>query len=99
MINDFLTEECKVIPTSKDSFGKYVKSTPTLIKCRAKEKHQMVKNKAAKEVVSQIEFWFSSEIDIQLDYLIEFNKKEYPIISMRAKKDSLGNITRKVVFV
>jgi hypothetical protein len=101
MINDLLTQECTIIPTiSKSANGKPQKGTlvPN-VKCRAKEKYKLVKNKAAQEVVSQIEFWFSSETEIKVDDYILFNDIEHQVIAYQPKRDTLGNITRKAVFV
>ncbi|UNC92715.1 hypothetical protein [Candidatus Contubernalis alkaliaceticus] len=99
MINDFLNEDCEIIPTARDSYGKYIESTPIPTKCRAKEDIKQVKNKAGIEKVSEIEFWFNPDLDIELDYLINHKSKKHTIINIKSKKDLNGDVIYKVVFV
>lgn len=94
-----LYQDCQIISTTKDMYGKYVKSQPFSVKCRVKEEYQMVKNKASEEVISSLEFWFYKDTILKLDDLILYEGKEYPIISIENKRNTLGDITRKVVFV
>jgi GTP-sensing pleiotropic transcriptional regulator CodY len=99
MIADLLKQDCNIISTTKNMLGENVKSTPAGAKCRVKEKYKLVKNKAAQEVVSQLQFWFSADANVKLDDLIQFNSKEYPVISIQNKRDTLGCLIYKVVFV
>ncbi|WP_214480970.1 hypothetical protein [Bacillus sp. SM2101] len=99
MINDLLNEDCVVWEMVKDRYGKFTKGNPVYTKCRAREEYRKVKNKAAEEVVSSIEFWLSSDVDIDEDNVIEYNENDYTIIATKPKKDMLGNVTRRVVFV
>lgn len=95
-----LNEDCTIVVSgSKDVFGDPINPTYVSTKCRAKEKYQMVRNQAGETVVSNIELWLYHDIDIQLDYKIQFNNNEYQIISIQPKKNTLGEVTRKVVFV
>lgn len=101
MINDLLKEECKIIIPSqeKDMFGKPMAPIEIKAKCRAKEKYKMVKNKSAESVVSEVEFWFSKDTDIKLDHMIVWNGIKYSIIAIQPKKDILGEIIYRVVFI
>jgi hypothetical protein len=93
-------EDCTIIiPGGKDVFGDPIDPTLVPVKCRAKEKYQMVRNQAGETVVSNIEFWFYPETDIQLDYMIKYKNVEYQIISIQPKKNTLGETIYKVVFV
>jgi hypothetical protein len=94
-----LYDECNILKTTKDMAGKTVNSDPIPAKCRVKEEYKKVRNEASEEVVSELEFWFYPETDIQLDTKIEYQGKEHQIISIQHKKNTLGQVTRKVVMV
>ncbi|MBU9714421.1 hypothetical protein [Evansella tamaricis] len=97
MINDFLNQECLIIPFTKDSYGKPQKGEPIPTPCRIKEEFKMVKNQAAEEVVSKLQFWFSPETEINFDCLIGY-KGEHQIISIQPKYHLDGTPNRLVVY-
>lgn len=104
LIEDFLNQDCSIIPSTKSLDGKPNESDPVPTKCRVKEKFQIIKNQAAEDVVSKHEFWFSPDTNIDYptsnqEYLIDYENKKHSVISIENKRDTLGNITRKVVFV
>jgi len=103
MIEHLLNQDCEYVVIERDSYGKVVESDPYLIKCRATESFQMVKNNAGEEVVSSIQFWFSNEVDIDVDTLtkrrIVYNGKSYTPISVRNRRDTYGEPIFKVVSV
>ncbi len=99
MINDLLNQECTIIPVTKNAYGKEDKGEPFSTKCRVKEEFQMVKNQAAQEVVSKLEFWFNPDASIneEFNFLIGY-KGEQRVITMKPKYDLFGNVTRWVVY-
>lgn len=100
MIQSHMKQICEIIPTSKDKYGKWIEGTPIPTKCRVKEEVKMVKNKAAEQVVSSIEFWFMPDIAVKVDDLINLNGKKYPIISVSNKRNlSNDTVLYKVVMV
>ncbi|MEB1806600.1 MAG: hypothetical protein LPK26_04705 [Bacillaceae bacterium] len=98
MINDFLNQDCLLVKTTRDSYGKDIKSDPIPVKCRIKEEYKLVKNQAAQEVVSHLEIWFDPYVDITFNHLIQYEDNDYRIIDIKLKRDLSGSITRKVVF-
>jgi hypothetical protein len=94
-----LHDDCNILKTTKDISGKTVNSDPIPTKCRVKEEYKMVRNNASQEVVSELEFWIYPNTAISLENKIEYQGKEYQIISIQPKKNTLGETTRKVVFV
>lgn len=100
MIKSLLNEECEVYKPTKDFYGKESKpSNVPITKCRVKEEYKKVKDNAAEEVISQLEFWFTPDTVISLDHKITYQQLEYSILSIKKKKNTLGDITRKVVYV
>lgn len=101
MIEDFLNQDCTVIiPRDElDMFGKPISPIEIPAKCRVKEKYKIVKNKSAEQVVSQIELWFEHDMEITTDSLIRWGETEYPVISIQPKRNTLGEITYKVVYI
>lgn len=91
-------QKCKIVPISgKDSYGKPIHSEPISINCRIKEKYQLVRNQASEEVTSRLEFWFPPDTEIKILDEIEYGKK-HSIISIVPKRNTLGEVVRKVVF-
>lgn len=106
MIPDLLNETCKIpsdLTTSWDGKESYTTVNP--YPCRAKEKYQLVKNNAGENVVSNIEFWLSPNAPVKLDLPIFYGVNEnnndikHYVISIQPKKNTLGEVIYKKVFV
>lgn len=94
-----LYQDCEIISTRKDMYGKLIQSQPISVKCRAKEEVKLVKNRVAEEVVSSIEFWFYPDTRFKVDDIIRYDNKDYTIMSFENNRNTLGEIIRKVVYV
>lgn len=94
-----LNQECILHRTERNGYGQIEKTGQTVFACRVKEKYQLVKSRAGKEVTSQLEIMTFDELDIQPDYLIEFNGRDYPIISVRVVRNTLGEVVKRTVFL
>jgi hypothetical protein len=103
MINHLLKQDCGIIKIERDRFGGVTESDPIPTKCRATESFEWVRNGAGEEVVSSITFWLNPDVDIDMnnidDRRIEYNGKSHNIISVRNRRNSLGEIIFKVVSV
>lgn len=94
-----LYQDAVIYEIGRDVYGKPIKKNEQLVKCRAKEKYQLVKNNAAIETVSQLEFTFYPDTKINLDDKIEYEGEEYSIISYSITRDPIGEAVKKKVFV
>jgi hypothetical protein len=94
-----LLQDCVILETKKDVYGKskVIKRTPC--KCRTKEKFQLVIDQNAEKVTSQIEFTIPIDIDVKVGYQVEFEGNTYTILSMKLTRNTLGKVVKKVVFV
>ncbi|WP_404403807.1 hypothetical protein [Jeotgalibacillus malaysiensis] len=90
-------QTCKIFSMVKDAYGKPVKTNEHVTSCRVKESFKLVKNKAGEEVVSQIEVTLPSTAEVKLNDWIEYAEKDYPIISLRITRNTLGEIVKKVI--
>lgn len=92
-------QDCIIHQVKKDIYGKntIVKSEDS--KCRVKEKYQLVKNSAAKETVSQFEITLPAATEFNIDDLIEYENKQYAIISFKITRNTIGEIVKKVIYL
>lgn len=94
-----LYQDCKIYEIGRDGYGKPIKKNEQDVKCRVKEKYQLVKNNAAKEVVSQFEITVYPEVVVKPDDKVEYNNKEHSIISIKITRNTIGEIVKKVIFL
>ncbi|MBS4207448.1 hypothetical protein [Bacillus sp. FJAT-50079] len=95
-----LYQDCIIIyEIGRDGYGKPIKKNEQFIKCRVKEKYQLVKDKSAKEVVSQLEIIISPDVDVKVDDKVEYEGLEYTIISLKITRNTIGEVVKKVIFV
>lgn len=103
MIGHLLNQECFIVKVERDSYGDVVETDPIKVDCRAYESFEIIKNQAGEDVVSSIRFWIPSEIDIDDESItktqIKHKNKDYSIISVRNRFDTLGKSIFKVVSV
>lgn len=92
-------QECTIYETGRDGYGKPIKMNMQTLKCRVKEKYQMVKNQAAQEIVSQLEFTLPPNAQVSVNHIIGYEGKEYAIISLKITRNTIGEVVKKVVFV
>lgn len=100
-------QNCLLFETGRDGYGNYVEKNKRYLKCRVKDKVQLVKDKAAKEVVSKLEIWLHKDTEIKVDDQIkilvdgvdEEKTQSHTIISLKNKRNTLGEIVRKVVYI
>jgi uncharacterized Zn finger protein len=94
-----LLQDCEILETRKDGYGKIVVIKRTPCKCRTKEKFQLIVNQNAEKVTSQIEFTVPVDIDVKVGFQIEFEADIYTILSIKLTRNTLGEVAKKVVFV
>jgi hypothetical protein len=99
-----LTQDCVILETKKDGYGKLQVMKEIPCKCRTKEKFQIVINNNAEKVNSQIEFTIPVDIDVKFDYQnviyqIVYEGITHTILSMKLTRNTLGEVVKKVVFV
>ncbi|MEC1786083.1 hypothetical protein [Schinkia azotoformans] len=104
MATGTLNNICEIIKCTLNSYGKWTESEPIITDCRVKEEYKKIKNKSAEEVVSKMMFTFSPDTEINFDdskitYIIRFKGNKYEPISILNKRNTMGDITRKVVYV
>jgi hypothetical protein len=94
-----LTQDCVILETKKDGYGKIVTTKETPCKCRTKEKFQIVINQNAEKVTSEIQFTIPVDINVKAGYQVEYDSNTYTILSMKLSRNTLGEVVKKVVFV
>ncbi|WP_373892774.1 hypothetical protein [Virgibacillus sp. CBA3643] len=104
MINHLLKQDCSYIRIEGiDGYGDPIESDSIPAKCRAIETFEMVKNNAGEEVVSSIQFWFNSDIDLDSNTIterrIKYDGSTYTPISVANRRNTLGESIFKVVMV
>ncbi|WP_286231313.1 hypothetical protein [Neobacillus mesonae] len=92
-------QDCVILETKKDVYGKnqVVKEIPC--KCRVKEKFEMIVNQNAENVVSQISFTIPVDVDVKLGYKIKYQNETYTILSIKISRNLISEVARKVVYV
>lgn len=92
-------QDCTVFEVVRDGWGNPIKKSEQHLKCRAKEKYQLVKDNASKEVLSQLEFTLPPEANVKVDFKIDYEGKEHTIISLKVTRNTIGAVVKKVVYV
>jgi len=92
-------QDCTIYEIARDGSGKSIKKGMQESKCRVKEKYQLVKDKAAKEVVSELEITVPADIIFKVDDKIEYEGIEHSIISYKITRNTIGKIVKKVIFL
>jgi hypothetical protein len=95
-----LNQECYLVPVASENFyGDETPGQPVLTKCRYKEKHQLVKNRANEEVLSSIELTFDGSTDVNFDMDIKIDGKSHQIITISPKRHLSGKLAYKKVYL
>ncbi|WP_391115992.1 hypothetical protein [Psychrobacillus sp. L3] len=94
-----LYQDCTIYEIGRDGYGKSIKKNEQDVKCRVKEKYQLVKDKSAQEVVSQLEFTLPADISFKVDDKVEYDNKEHAIISQKITRNTIGEVVKQVIYV
>lgn len=98
-------QDCVIYEIGRDGYGKPIKKNEQNLKCRVKEKYQLVKDKSALEKVSELQVTLPKNAYVDVDYKIQIKNddgtwsKEYSIISFKFTRNTLSEIVKKVVYV
>ncbi len=94
-----LYQDCKIYEIGRDGYGKPIKKNEREVKCRVKEKYQLVKDKAAQEVVSKLEIMVGADVVFKVDDKISYEGIEHSIISFKITRDPIGEVVKKVIYL
>lgn len=94
-----LYQDCIIYEIGRDGAGKPIKKSQQEVKCRVKEKYQLVKDKAAKEVVSQLEITVGADVDFKVDDKVEYDGIEHSIISYKITRNTIEEVVKKVIYL
>jgi hypothetical protein len=92
-------QDCVIYEIDRDGYGKPVKKNEQNLKCRVKEKYQLIKDKSAVDTVSELQITLPNDAVVKPDDKVEFEGKEYAIISVKNTRNTLAEVIKKVVYV